>query len=485
MTLARRPLAASIAFLAFAACLFGLAAQASAAPDRIKVGPDLYLQSADAATADAGAQRAEPSPPRSGRIVGGVAASISQYPWQAAVAYNPAVVPGNGYERQFCGGTLVSRTVVITAAHCLYDNTAPGFGPPSDFVSFTGRTTLSSTEGQEIGWSDYYFFTDAAGNPAFNPSTYDYDAVFVVLAGASSSPPVQVAGRNESAVWAAGQPAFISGWGDTASGAGAYQDSLLAARVQIIADSTCSNPASYGTDFHPELMFCAGVPSGGVDTCQGDSGGPIVVPIAGGGFRLVGDTSWGIGCGEAQYPGIYGRIAGGTTMGNALQAGIQSVTGENVYGSGAQPLAVPVISFTKKPKNKVKTKKKKAKVKFKFTSNEPSTAFTCQLDNKPPAACSSPYSKKVKTGKHTMTIAGANFIGDVGAPPATSSRSSARRSAGRAAGRRDLGSATAPLRCVCGRGSRQRGRGSAGRADPPGPDPARGLPLTRRSSRPR
>ena len=417
MTLVRWPLAASTAFLAIATCLLVLTAQASAAPDRIKVAPDLYLQSADAATGDAGAQRSEPSPPgRSGRIVGGVPATASQYPWQAAVAYNDALYVGNGFQRQFCGGTLVAPNVVITAAHCLYDNPDPGgFGAPNNFESFTGRTTLSSAEGQVHEWVDYYFFTDGGGNPLFNPVTYDYDAVFVVLASSSSSPPVQVAGSTESAIWAPGQPAFISGWGDTASGAGNYQDSLLAARVAIIGDETCSNPASYGTDFHPALMVCAGLPSGGVDTCQGDSGGPIVVPIAGGGFRLVGDTSWGIGCAQPQYPGIYGRIAGGTTMGDALQAGIQSVTGQNVYGSGAQPLAVPVIEFTKKPKNKVKTKKKKAKIKFKFTSNEPSTTYICQLDGKPPVACSSPFKKSVKTGKHTMSIVGTNFIGDVGA----------------------------------------------------------------------
>jgi hypothetical protein len=231
---------------------------------------------------------------------------------------------------------------------------------------------------------------------------------------------VKVAGADEAATWAAGRNARISGWGDQASNANAFPDQLRAAQVQIIGDDFCANPASYGPRFHPQLMLCAGVPGGGVDTCQGDSGGPIVVPVSErgrGAFRLVGDTSWGIGCAEAQYPGIYARIAGGTTMGNGLQSAIQSVTGQNVYGSGARPLEVPEVRITKGPKTNTKTKrgKKKAKVKFRFTSNEPTATFSCRLDAKQAKRCKSPHKLKVKKGRHRMRIVGTNFLGEAGA----------------------------------------------------------------------
>jgi Trypsin len=429
MHLPHRSLIAPLALIAASVCLLAPAASASALPDRVKVGPDLYLQSADAATGGVDRQRsgrAQPpssTPALGGRIVGGVPTTIASYPWQAAIAYNDALFLGTGFQRQFCGGTLVAPNVVISAAHCFYENEAPPgvFGAPQNFEIFTGRTTLSTSEGQGIEFSDYYYFTDTSGMPLFNPVTFDYDAIFVVLASSSSSPPIKVAGADEAATWAPGRRAWISGWGDTAAGAGDYQDTLRAAQVQIIGDDVCSNPGSYGTDFHPALMFCAGVPAGGVDSCQGDSGGPIVVPGVGGSaratgsWRLVGDTSWGIGCAAPQYPGIYGRIAGGTPMGDGLQAAIQSVTGQNVYGSGAQPAEPPQVVIDKAPKNKVKTKKKRVKVRYRFSSSDPGADFACRRDKKPPAPCTSPYTQRVKKGKHKVTIVATNFLGETGA----------------------------------------------------------------------
>ena len=46
--------------------------------------------------------------------------------------------------------------------------------------------------------------------------------------------------------------------------------------------------------------------SGGKDSCQADSGGPLFTRNP---FTLVGIVSWGEGCGDPGYPGVYTRVS--------------------------------------------------------------------------------------------------------------------------------------------------------------------------------
>jgi hypothetical protein len=274
------------------------------------------------------------------RIVGGNTATIAEWPWQVAITADPEFFSGNGFQRQFCGGTLVTPTIVVSAAHCFFDvfQGVPGqdFDPPDLFAAITGRTQLSSSTGQEIEVGTYYFFVDGSGKRLYNPNTNDWDVVFAQLASpspSSNSTPIQIAGADEAGFWAPGnENVWATGWGTTSSG-GNGSDTLREVNIDRIADSTCGSATSYGGDFHPETMVCAGEMAGGQDTCQGDSGGPLVTPIGGGMFRLIGDTSWGFGCALPNLPGVYGRVAE-DPMCSALQGGIQGVAGVNVVGPG-------------------------------------------------------------------------------------------------------------------------------------------------------
>lgn len=142
-------------------------------------------------------------------------------------------------------------------------------------------------------------------------------------------------------MWAPGVFADITGWGATAQG-GPRSDNLKGASVPIVSDPSCQS--SYDGDFDPATMICAGYADGGVDTCQGDSGGPLESPLASGAldgatYRLVGITSWGIGCAQPGFPGVYARVAE-PTLRDAIQAKVAAletangIAPESVIGDG-------------------------------------------------------------------------------------------------------------------------------------------------------
>jgi hypothetical protein len=75
----------------------------------------------------------------------------------------------------------------------------------------------------------------------------------------------------------------------------------------------------------------------------------------------------------------------------------------------------PAVSLQKAPKKVVKTKKRKVRVEFEFDAGE-SPDFACQLDGAAPVPCTSPWSRKVKKGKHEFTVTATDGAGNRSAP---------------------------------------------------------------------
>ena len=96
---------------------------------------------------------------------------------------------------------------------------------------------------------------------------------------------------------------FTSGWGVTETGLS--PDLCHYAQVPTIKDSDCSKKYENDTLSITDSMICAG--SSGRDACQGDSGGPLVCNY-GSSAVLTGVVSWGDGCGQPEFPGVYSRV---------------------------------------------------------------------------------------------------------------------------------------------------------------------------------
>ncbi|MGC1852565.1 MAG: serine protease [Solirubrobacterales bacterium] len=273
------------------------------------------------------------------RIVGGNLTNNSKYPWQALILSEDLESEGTGV----CGGSLIHPYIVMTAAHCLInDSGEPKLGLSVEV--FLGQTELLNGGETHLPFDVYWHL---AYNPEANSATPSSDDVaFISLITRSLLPRIQIAGPSERLLWAAGRPAYITGWGTTSEG-GEISEILKEALVPVIDDGTCAQPAINGSvGFSAETMLCAGHLAGGTDSCQGDSGGPLQAPIDGGGFRLIGIVSWGIGCARPNKPGVYTRIGADPLQSFVREAvdfieeeeGLPSdVTGLSMIGSGARP----------------------------------------------------------------------------------------------------------------------------------------------------
>ena len=217
-----------------------------------------------------------------------------------------------------CGGSFVSPTQVVTAAHCVHDEddrrlTRIRVGVPNGTAVPTSFMRVARVEVHED----------------FSMRRESNDIAVLTLA--SPLPNVDVVGIPTRSEWRSaalpGSSVFSAGWGSTESGGDDVED-FLVADLRVVPDVVCGDDkATYrvgeleflgiGSEFDASTMVCAGgATSGGapIDTCQGDSGGPLAANTASG-PRLIGIVSWGYGCAGSDdgepiplTPGVYTRV---------------------------------------------------------------------------------------------------------------------------------------------------------------------------------
>lgn len=248
--------------------------------------------------ASAGAERYKPKKSMA-RIVGGSKADTGAWPWMASLVSGP-----DNYNDQVCGAALIDPKWVITAAHCANE-------PP--YQVLMGVDNLSET-GVRLNVKNTYIHSEY-----FNSNGMVVpDIALLELETAATQTPISLYRGTDTLE---GVTATIIGWGTTVEDPPSFPHDLMEAQVPIVSNDTCNVP--YGgiiTDYE----FCAGFEDGRVDTCQGDSGGPVMI-LDGGTWKLAGIVSWGEGCAQPTYYGVYTRI---TSLLDWIDATMNPVPGD-------------------------------------------------------------------------------------------------------------------------------------------------------------
>lgn len=223
-------------------------------------------------------------------IVGGMPVDdLSEAPWQVALV-------DDGTRAQFCGGSRIGDTWVLTAAHCV-DNFFVGMDPSK--LDVVLGTLKYQTGGEQIPVSAIHV------HPSWDDGNLDFDAALLELESAASmGEAVALHGAGETLP--EGLPVMVTGWGAISEGGPGSTD-LLKVEVPVVSTQVCNEPESYDGAV-TDAMFCAGEQEGGKDACQGDSGGPVAVDLEGT-QTLIGVVSWGHGCARRLKYGIYTRVS--------------------------------------------------------------------------------------------------------------------------------------------------------------------------------
>ncbi|XP_001357932.2 chymotrypsin-2 [Drosophila pseudoobscura] len=226
--------------------------------------------------------------PPMGRVVNGTDSSIERYPFVISLRG-----PTGSHS---CGGSIVSKQFVMTAAHCTAGRTA------DQLTVQYGQTQINSTGPNVVG------VKKIIQHELYNPSkNYANDISLLMVQEPFvfddiNVAPVKLPVLNFSTPQTEeGGEGVLIGWGLNATG-GSIQTTLQEVNLKVYSDAECTSRHNGSTD--PRYHICGGVDEGGMGQCSGDSGGPLLYN-----GQQVGIVSWSVKpCTVAPYPGVYCKV---------------------------------------------------------------------------------------------------------------------------------------------------------------------------------
>ena len=226
------------------------------------------------------------------RVLNGKRSSYGAWPWLASI-----YIKGPQQKDQFelsCGGTLVNKRWVITAAHCVYDyqfnkkRIRVKLGDYFRHVKDPDEETFQLDDSEDITFG-------GSGTDMYNPWTYDNDIAMMklnreVIFNSFIRPICLLQPLHHNVILTnPGSVATVVGWGIHTVGGKTLSLSPLETTVAIHRNSRC-NQANSGRSLTDKMICARGKNS---DACPGDSGSPLMCQSNDNRFSLCGIVSFG------------------------------------------------------------------------------------------------------------------------------------------------------------------------------------------------
>ncbi|XP_030374261.1 trypsin-4 [Scaptodrosophila lebanonensis] len=221
---------------------------------------------------------------RPGRIVNGHEAHEGEFPYQISLRRQMIHI---------CGASVLEDSWALTAAHCV-----EGYEEEPKLFTLRLGSIQRSSGGSILEVRNIY------RHPMYDPEDMNFDlALLRTAANAVRSVPNVSPIRlpEASELVPENTEAIVSGWGHMSTDEQILSPVLKYTTVMTVNQEKCQADLSEHGGI-TDAMFCAAARN--TDACQGDSGGPISVNET-----LIGIVSWGVGCADPYYPGVYTRLS--------------------------------------------------------------------------------------------------------------------------------------------------------------------------------